>query len=382
MNTNKILKISSDYNIRILFSYLDYNYIIKLIKYSKCLQNKLNIKLEHNNYIIKEKLGVEKNLDIFESYQNSMDISFLVFAYFYVIYSVIFSLNQFFIPNKLVTSIIIILSFIYINYFNRKNHILIRFLIPFSISLFKKKFFYLKYLLLIVIRIGPPFIVQIFCLPNGEEFESILYLKIKVIISIIIFCLTFIYDLFLRLIIINDFHFVINIIYTIYIFIFNILIFLFYWNYFNYLKNTIFYITEYKNIEINDYCLPNLEKENNKEKLLKKIYKNFKIKRSKEEVELVSKINKFRAQNKLGKILVNTRIPDFIINKPSEIILFPYKKFYKYSNGPNYIFKINLKDSNFLNDPEMKNIILDKNVDRFYLIREKDVFYISPSLIK
>ena len=115
---------------------------------------------------------------------------------------------------------------------------------------------------------------------------------------------------------------------------------------------------------------------------MKKIYKNFKIKRSKEEVELVSKINKFRAKNKLGKILVNTRIPDFIINKPSEIILFPYKKLYKYSDGPNYIFKINLKDSNFLNDPEMKNIILDKNVDRFYLIREKDVFYISPSLIK
>ena len=87
MTTNKLLKISSDYNFRILFSYLDYNYIIKVIKYNKFLQNKVNIKIEAKcNYIIEEKIIDRENLQkIYDFNKNSMDISFFFFFFFFFI---------------------------------------------------------------------------------------------------------------------------------------------------------------------------------------------------------------------------------------------------------------------------------------------------------
>ena len=236
----------------------------------------------------------------------------------------------------------------------------------------------MKYLYAFLIRIFFLFIVQKFCLPKKIENESILNLKTKLIISIIIYCLTFIYDCFLIKITKENYHLTIYIFYIAYTFIFFIVVFLFYCYYFDFLKNRKFYITEYKNIKINDYLLQNFEKENNKEQYINSICKNFKIKRSFEEIELISKINKFRIQNKLEQLSVNVSIPDFLINKPSELILFPYKKLYKIFNGPKYIFKIIANDSNFLNNIEIKKFLLENNLNRINIIRQNDFIYISP----
>ena len=377
MNTNKILNISSDYNIKIIFSYLDYNSMAQIIKYNKCLKNKLNIKIE-NNYVIKEKINDNKYLEKISNLNKlSIDISFYLFSYFYVIYSVIFILNEFFSFSKFVIIIIEILYFIFIDSLQGKIHSFIRFVIPLFISIFRGKYFYLKYIFVVSLRILFPFIVQKLLLPKENEYVSKLKIKINIIFSIIIYCLSFFYDCFIRKIAINDFNLIITIIFTIYIFISYMIIFLFYIYYYNYLKNINFFIIEYENIKIKDYCLENFEKEKDKGKFIKKIYKNFQIERSREERELAIKINKFRAQNKLNKLWVYKRIPDFIINKPCEIILFPYKKFYRIYNDQ-YIFKINIKDTNILDDTRLKNILLKNDLDRIYFIKQNDFIYISP----
>jgi len=45
---NILLNINSIYSLKLLFSYLKYDKILKLIKYNKSLQNK--IRIEKNNY--------------------------------------------------------------------------------------------------------------------------------------------------------------------------------------------------------------------------------------------------------------------------------------------------------------------------------------------
>ena len=59
-NKNLIFKFSSEYCLKSVFSYLEYDYIVQLLKYNKRLQNKLEI--EYNflkcKYIIRE---VKKN---------------------------------------------------------------------------------------------------------------------------------------------------------------------------------------------------------------------------------------------------------------------------------------------------------------------------------
>ncbi len=54
-NNNILLNITSEYNLKQIFSYIKYDYILKLIKKNKSLQNKLGISKE--NY--KEYLDVE-----------------------------------------------------------------------------------------------------------------------------------------------------------------------------------------------------------------------------------------------------------------------------------------------------------------------------------
>ena len=48
----KILKISSKYLLNDIFSFLEYNYVLKLIKYNKNLQNLFNVKSQYYYYKI------------------------------------------------------------------------------------------------------------------------------------------------------------------------------------------------------------------------------------------------------------------------------------------------------------------------------------------
>ena len=44
-NKGKIFKISSEYCLKSVFTYLEYDYILSLIKFNKTLQNKIRNKL-------------------------------------------------------------------------------------------------------------------------------------------------------------------------------------------------------------------------------------------------------------------------------------------------------------------------------------------------
>ena len=46
-NNNLIFNISSEYCLKSLFSYLEYDYILRLLKYNKRLQNKLEIEYNY-----------------------------------------------------------------------------------------------------------------------------------------------------------------------------------------------------------------------------------------------------------------------------------------------------------------------------------------------
>ena len=48
-NKTKIINVSSNYILHYIFSFLKYNEALKLIKYDKKLQNKLNLKLNIYN---------------------------------------------------------------------------------------------------------------------------------------------------------------------------------------------------------------------------------------------------------------------------------------------------------------------------------------------
>ena len=106
LNEEKIFKISSEFCLKTVFSYVDYKTTLKLIKNNKNLQNKLGIDLQNykteSNYgyierkvNIEERLGVDSGLDKFITFgiTGCMSGIFLLFLLTYAILLV--SINLF-----------------------------------------------------------------------------------------------------------------------------------------------------------------------------------------------------------------------------------------------------------------------------------------------
>ena len=82
-----------------------------------------------------------------------------------------------------------------------------------------------------------------------------------------------------------------------------------------------------------------MNKKEKKEYILKNVnYFKYQIKYN--QIEVIDLINKLRTKNNLQVLLFNTKIPlfDFLIKENMEIMLFPYKKIYKFSIRK-YLFK-------------------------------------------
>ena len=114
MNTNKILNISSNYNIRLLFSYLEYDSFVKIIKYNKLIQDKLNIKIDYNHYydIKKSKCHIQKSKDqLIDLFNNSSFFDILLFETIFTCNSFFSIFNELFTFNKLIGIIFIIIFY-------------------------------------------------------------------------------------------------------------------------------------------------------------------------------------------------------------------------------------------------------------------------------
>ena len=383
MNNNKILNISSDYNIRLLFSYLEYDSFVKVIKYNKLIQDKLSIKIDYNcNYHCAKKMRIRGNENkINEELRNLIDntsfIDIFLFEYITIYNSIKFNIEELFSFNKLIGILFIIIYFYSVFFIDNSYIIYTVFFIPIIITCllsFKaKKYICLKKSFHSFMRFFPSNIKLLYL--NINIYGSKEEIKINIIYYVIIDFFTFIYDCYLEDFLANDFGKKIVILYYLFLIIHYIIIIFFYYKYFSFLKNYKYdnYIVEYKKIKIEDYYVPNFEKENNKEKFIKSICKNFLIKRSKEELEIIDTINNFRRKNNLEKFLDDNTFPDFLIKKQSEIILFPFKKIFKSFNDTKYICKITEKDKDFLNDSEIKIILLKDDLYKINVIKQNDI---------
>ena len=307
-------------------------------------------------------------------------IDVFLFGNIFIYNLIIYNYQKLYSFNK-IFGIIFIIFYTYLVYFSKKQRIItaifpiiIIIIITCLLSFKAKNYICLKKLFHCFFRIIPSIIKSFYF--YIKKYESKEEFIIKIIFYVIIDFFTFIFDYYLGDFLVHDYGKII-IFYYLILLIHYIIILFFYYQYFSSLRNYTydFYIVEYKKIKIVDYYMYNFEKEN-KEKYLKDNCKNFFIKRSKEELDIIDNINNFRKKNSLKIFSEDNKFPDFLIKKQSEIFLFPTKKIFKSLNGTKYICKILEKDKDFLNDLKIKNILLKDDLDKINVIKQNDIIYI------
>ena len=96
-----------------------------------------------------------------------------------------------------------------------------------------------------------------------------------------------------------------------------------------------------------------------------------------DQMNLVQKINDIRNQNNIPLLIQNITLPDFIINKKTELFFYNEKNFYKLSQNF-YLFKY-LKEEfkNFFNNNEAMNIITNDILNEINIIEQDNIVFIS-----
>ena len=371
----KLLKISSEICLKIIFTYIEYNHILKIIKNSKKIQGKLGINIQNYKkkscYKYMERI-ITKRMDNYKS--DRMDIfykhciAFLftsIFFFFVLIYTAILFGKGGFDNNNTKSNY-------KVNYFNIIKNI--------NISLFG----FLVYI------IASYFIIFIWATHNcyTDNDKTIFLKKCYLILTAIIYLLYevciiiklylsykikknkttwfMICDYFLIFLIPLYLAFIIYIIYYYFVFTGKGIIIS---------RKKINILKQFQNIDIEDYELPyNFKEKKDKEK---RIYifnnkNNYKIKFLKNYIYLLKLINEFREKNNIDKLMLDETesFSNLIINKNSEIILFNYKTIYKFSKWE-YLFV------NPVNEFEKKIKNEDKDLIDILLIEDLDSIQIN-----
>ena len=103
----------------------------------------------------------------------------------------------------------------------------------------------------------------------------------------------------------------------------------------------------------------------------------FEIDYSVNDIDLIKDINKFRKNKNVDELIIDFKIPNFIIQGSTEIILSP-NNIIKILNT-NYVFKLN-KEDDFENIKEDKNsilILLKPFLNKINITRQNDIKYIT-----
>ena len=364
MEDISLLNISSSFIIKQIFSNLDYTRFISLIKYSKKYQQKLEFNLKENihyykNIGKKEKIGVGSN-DWGDGLRLLAAIPLFVPHYLYFIIHYILNSaltiklnnneksNGFFwrIINGIIKkySILIYIGSFYVLYhaldYSRSDYI-------------DRKIIYVILLLLIMLF--------------HVCYEFLLIYKIKIISS---FALNGKW-----MIVFDVIYLLANISYT----FFTKKLFDQYmeakayprYEYYNYLLL-------FKDIKIKKYEIPdNLESIENKRKYFESKVDDLEIEYSRDNLNLIESINNYRQKNNLNELIIDYKIPNFIIKESTEIILSASNTI-KISNIK-YLFRLNIEDDfeKIKEDENIINILLKPFINKINIAQQGKIKYMT-----
>ena len=144
------------------------------------------------------------------------------------------------------------------------------------------------------------------------------------------------------------------------------------------------FLNQINRINIDDFKLPsNFDDLNKKAKnefiFNKNNMKKYEYKLNQNQINLIQNINDNRQQNNIPKLIYeeNEKLPDFIINKKTELIFYKNENIYKLSTNY-YIFKYpKNKFKNNLNDKEIINILTIDFLDRINIIEQDSIEFVS-----
>ena len=333
----------SNYCMKIILSYLEYNYILKLIKYNKKYQNLLNINLTNYNkrltytYLTKKYKPIFQNESLYE--QDFVKIIFPLCIF------PIYLILIFFTSNTSNSYIITLFIYFCLNYY--KNNIL-----PRDVLLKKLVYFILLASFCVVFFLTPLFYISFFS-KGKKDFKQYLYF------SIIAFCNIWYYYLALIRI------------------------------YRYYIKRYFKTRTIVKNIflKINDINVKRFELSSNfhkisnkkKKKAILKNIQKMKISISEEQIELINYINNIRLNGNKSKLEYNeeNELYEFFLKEPSEFYFFPYKKIVMI-NKNKYLIK-SKKDEfkeELNNNNDIMKVLLMEDLNRISIVEKENIIYI------
>ena len=371
----------------LLFAYSDMDSVLKLIKYNKELLNKLSINMaDYYKYRIKTKIRKEKNSKQFGIISLVFDI--IIFILFFA-YIITFYVRGAFNDENLKEG------------YNIKNKKFVDFM---------NKYILLLYLGFSIISI---FIKIIFFITNKfllKGYEKVIINLVIYLIEILHFIFYVIKTHYTRFLVkpelktqydkeFNQTLYVCSNKIWFYSFDISLAFFISYFKLalfllaypvvlilsfkeFNDIKIQI--LQEINGININDFELPEKFEGSNNKKNYELIFKKQNIKEYKyqlkiNEIDIIQQINDIRKKKNIPelKFYKNEKLPDFIINKKTEIILFPNKNIYKLSLYC-YIFKFQKNDFlNFITKKEIISIINIDLLDKINIIEKDEFYYIS-----
>ena len=365
-SNNILLKIKSIYNIKLLFSYLKYDNILKLIKNNKSIQNKIGIgKQNYEDYSnikisskeIKHGLDVGK-IEIIKlfPFTDSIPCEFgyehpcFICNFLYIIVV--------FIVELLFPLIAIIYYTIYVYKVQQKLNII--WVILINRSLFGLTLFRIFYICFIA--------------KGGLE-------KISVYLLLFFTCIHILYEILvtIKYIIIykikkDDIMDALFLIFNFAYIIKNLIHISLGWP----KKDIIYKLETYKNILVKPHPIRIENYKKNKKQYISSISKELKYNYSEEDLEILKIINNFRNKNNLEDLKQRDNIPEFIINEISEVILFNWQHLFKLSNNK-YLFKCEVGKFNYYfknNNQDFNNILLKKEINSINIITQRNIQYI------
>ena len=356
---------SSDYILRNLFSFIKYNDIIKLIKYNKKLQSKLDIDI--NNYACEYKILTKSFNYLPPHVDNGWGDAFYALHYsiillphiiFFIIYYLIINIPEIkinetfkdshwnFVNNKIINRLYIILIIV-------SNYVIFHAAIRVYSDYKKRKIIYIFLIIL--------------CFGGLCAYEILAIIRIFQVIY---------YAINRKWLIIFDILF----------FIANASYLYFYFIIFSDYKKgetynseeTKTYLASYKNIRIDEYELPDyFIKLKNKRDYISKIANQLNVDYCERDYQLVNLINNFRNKNKLNEIKIDYKLPKFILDD-STVILLSSLNLIKLSNNA-YVFRFKEYDFDrytFMKNKNISNILLNENLNRINIIQQGKIIYI------